>query len=158
MGSMRDRISEVVNFPTLRTILTNSDYRRWFFARLISLLRTRMSVQARRLVRRSPPTPAVAPSVHTSAFGGLLMESELARLVTSETHVEVVYGTADGNLAQVAEDADASRAIALLRRRDPAGLGWTVLEGPVHGLEDVTVQEQLMRLVLQRARGLMEPA
>src|SRR4029077_11188191 len=73
MGSMRNRIGEVVNFPTLRTISTNSDYRRWFFARLLSLLRTRVSVQARRLVRRSPPTPDAAPSVHTSAFRGLLM-------------------------------------------------------------------------------------
>lgn len=158
MGSMRGRIGEVVNLPTLRTILTHGDYRRWFFARLVSLLRTRVSVTAHRLARHSPPSPVVVPGDDAGAVRGLLMEGELARLITAETHVEVVYGTADGNLAQVAEDADASRAIALLRRRNPDRLAWTVLDGPVHGLEDVTVQEQLIRLVLQRARGLMEPA
>ncbi|MGH2878671.1 MAG: hypothetical protein ACRDK4_03570 [Solirubrobacteraceae bacterium] len=157
MGSMRDRVGELVNLPTLRAIATNGDYRRWFFARLLSLLRIRASVKARGLLKCAPATPAAALSSFADASRGLLMERELARLVTSGRSVEIVYGTADGNLAQVMGDADASRAIALLRRRDPALLEWTVLEGPVHGLEDATVQEKLAQLVLERACDLIGP-
>lgn len=157
IGSVRERIAEVINLPTARLVVTNGDYRRWFFARLVSIVRTRVSVKLQRLMRRSLPTPGAAPGGDAGTLQGLLMEDELARLITSETDIEVVYGTADRNLAQVAADADASRAIALLRRRGPGRLAWTVLDGPVHGLEDVAVQEQLVQLVLQRACGLNEP-
>ena len=65
-----------------------------------------------------------------------------------------VFGTHDGNLARICGAPDASRAVRILRDRRPAGLRWTVLEGPVHGLEDVGVQEQLIRLITGRARDL----
>ncbi len=158
VAHMRDRIREVINIATLRTIATNSDYRRWFFARLGSLVRTRASVRARRVARRTAPTQAVRPNGGLSSFRSLLLETELARLVMAGGHVEIVYGSLDDNLARVQKDIDASRAIALLRERGPNRLRWTVLDGPVHGFEDVAVQQQLIQLVVERARDLMGEA
>lgn len=154
---LRERLREVVNGPTLRTVAVNRQYRRWYFARLAALARTRASVSLGRLASRTrssaPQTPAAA-----SPGRGLVLESELARLITTGVRVEVVYGTLDGNLARVNGDPAASRAIQLLRDRRPAGLAWTVLDGSVHGLKDIAVQEELIQMVVQHARELDERA
>lgn len=156
--SLRDRIREAINGQSLRLVVTNGEYRRWFFARLSSLARTRVGAEFSRRKTRTPPAGAPERSPDANATGGLLLEAELARLVTGGTPVEIVYGTADANLTLVQENAHAVRALGLLRERHPALLTWTVLEGPVHGLEDVAVQEQLIALVLTRASGLRAPA
>jgi pimeloyl-ACP methyl ester carboxylesterase len=163
-ATVRERVREVVSLPALRTVATNRDYRRWYFARLASLAGTRATMQLRRLTagpprsgqpeRSASPERSARPQRSASPErSGLILERELARLVTGGSRVEVVYGTHDGNLARVSADPDATRAVRLLRDR-PAGLKWTVLEGPVHGLEDVGVQEQLIRLIAGRARDL----
>ncbi len=156
--SLREKVREVISLPTLRTVVTNRQYRRWYFARLASLARTRVAVKLSRLNGRTAPSRTPEPGADTRPGRGLLMESELARLVTTGSRVEVVFGSRDGNLARVDGDQDASRAIRLLRDRRPAGLAWTVLDGPVHGLEDVGIQEQLIELVVQRACDLMGQA
>jgi hypothetical protein len=84
----------------------------------------------------------------------MLVESELARLVMTGSHIEMVYGTSDDNLARIEGDAEAVRILRRLRDRRPAGLVWTVFDGAVHGLEDVALQEQLIRLILGRACDL----
>ena len=148
------RLREAVNRQTLRTVATNRDYRRWFFARLASLAKTKVAVKLSRPARHAPASSGAEPSAVVSPGRGLLMENELARLVTSGRQVEVVYGTNDDNLARVAADPDASRALRLLREHRPRGLAWTELEGAVHGMEDIAVQEQLIGLVVGRAREL----
>jgi alpha/beta superfamily hydrolase len=154
---LRDRIGELVSGPTLRTVATNRQYRQWFLARLAFLARTRVTVGLSRLARRTRPS-APRPGADSGPGRGLVLESELARLVTAGSDVDVVYGTLDDNLARVNGDQDASRAIRLLRERHPAHLAWTVLDGSVHGLEDIVVQEQLIQIVVQRARELTEHA
>lgn len=154
MASLRERIGEVVNLPTLRTVARNREYRRWFFARLVSLARTRVTVRLSRLATRAAPSLASEPSATISPGRGLLLESELARLITNGSHVELVFGSCDGNLARVGGDPEASRAIRLLQDGRSAGLAWTVFDGPVHGLEDAAIQEQVIRLVVRRACDL----
>jgi hypothetical protein len=154
---LRERLREVVNVPTLRTVVTNRQYRRWYLARLVSLARTRAAVSLSRLGKRTRSS-ALETAATTNPSRGLILESELARLVTAGNHVEVVYGTLDGNLAQVNGDPAASRAIQLLRDRRPSGLSWTVLDGSVHGFKDSVVQEQLIQLVIEHACELAERA
>jgi hypothetical protein len=152
VASVRERIRETFNLRTFRLLVTNREYRRWFFTRLVALARTRVAVKLGRIGnRRTPDTPSASHGAELA--GGLLVEAELARLVTTRRHVEVVYGAVDGNLARVEDDMRASRSLGLLRDR-PGGLVWTVLDGPVHGLEDTAVQEQLISLVVQRACDL----
>jgi alpha/beta superfamily hydrolase len=151
--TLGDKVREVLNGPTLRAIATNRDYRQWFFTRVSVLIRTRAKLRFDRLVKRAPGGAPEAGVSHTPGRG-LLLQSELARLITAGTGVEVVFGTYDGNLARVVDDPDAKRAVGLLQAGGPAGLRWTVLDGPVHGMEDVAMQEQLIALLLDRARGL----
>jgi pimeloyl-ACP methyl ester carboxylesterase len=153
-ASARERVREVVSLPALRTVATNRDYRRWYFARLASLAGSRATMRLRQLAAGRPSAGSLAASAAAGPGRGLILESELARLVTGGSSVEVVFGTHDGNLARVSGDPDAARAVRILRGRRPAGLRWTELEGPVHGLEDVGVQEQLIRLIAGRARDL----
>lgn len=153
IASFRERLREVINRPTLRTIATNREYRRWFFGRLASLAWTRATVQLSRLSSRTPASRTPEPSAGTRPGRGLLIERELARMVMTGSHIEVVFGTSDDNLARIEADAQASRALRRLRDR-PTGLVWTVFDGAVHGLEDVALQEQLIRLVVGRARDL----
>lgn len=155
MVALRERLQETFNRQTLRTVAVNRHYRRWFFARLVSLAKTKVAVKLSRPARYAPASPGVEPSAVVSSRSGLLMENELARLVTTGRQVEVVFGTSDGNMARVAADPDASRALRLLRENRPRGLAWTVLEGSVHGLEDIAVQEQLIGLVVRRASELI---
>lgn len=159
-ASLLEKIREVVNWSTIRTVATNAHYRRWYFARLASLVKTRVAVRLSELTSRTRPSasqPGEQPNAGTAPSRGLLLESELARLVTTGSHVEVVYGTVDGNLTRVESDPAAARAIRLLRDR-PVGLTWTVLDGSVHGLEDIIVQEELIRIIVQRALDLAEQA
>jgi pimeloyl-ACP methyl ester carboxylesterase len=151
MASAWQRLREVINGPALRTVAANREYRRWFFGRLASLARTRATVQLNRLTSRAPASRTPEPGAGTRPGRGLLVESELARLVMTGSHVEVVFGTSDDNLARIDGDAEASRALRRLQDRRPAGLVWTVFDGPVHGLEDVALQEQLIRLIAGRA-------
>jgi alpha/beta superfamily hydrolase len=151
MATFWEGLHEAVNRQTLRTAATNRHYRRWLFARLVSLARTKVAVKLSRPTRHTPASPGAEPSAVVSPGRGLLMENELARLVMTGRQVEVVYGTNDDNLARVTADPDASRALRLLREQRPRGLAWTVLEGSVHGLEDIAVQEQLIELVVGRA-------
>lgn len=152
---LHERIRGVINGSTLRIVVTNSQYRHWYFARLASLARSRMAVSLSRLGRRTRPG-APQPGVGTRPGRGLILETELARLVTTGTDVQVVYGSLDGSLARLEANLDASRAIQLLRDHRPAGLSWTVLDGSVHGFEDIAVQEELIQLVVQRACQLRE--
>lgn len=154
MASIRERVREVVNAPTLRAVAANREYRRWFFARLASLARTRAAAKLRRLTTRTPVSGETKPANGDGPGRGLLIEKGLARLVTAGRHVEIVFGTGDSNLARVESDPEAWRAVRLLRDRRPAALGWTVLDGPVHGMEDIAVQEQLIRFVIGRAGEL----
>lgn len=154
MASFRERLGEIINRPTLRTVATNREYRRWFFSRLASLAWTRATVQLSRLASRAPASRTPEPGADTRPGGGLLVESELARLVMSGSHIEMIYGTSDDNLARIEGDTEASRTLRRLRDRRPVGLVWTVLDGAVHGLEDVALQEQLIRLILGRACDL----
>lgn len=152
VASFGERVREVLNGPTLRAIVTNHDYRRWFFARLWVLARTRAQVKFDSLTGRSrgrQPQPSARPI----PARGLLLQSELARLAAVGARVEVVFGTYDGNLTRIVDDEDAKRAVGLLQRGS-AGLTWTVLDGPVHGMEEVAMQEQLIRLVVGRALEL----
>jgi alpha/beta superfamily hydrolase len=153
MATLWERLHEAFNLQTLRTITINRHYRRWFFARLISLAKTKVAVK---LSRPAPASPEAGTSAVVSPGRGLLMENELARLVTTGRQVEVVFGTNDGNLARVTADPEVSSALRLLREHRPRGLAWTVLEGSVHGLEDIAVQEQLIELVVGRARELTD--
>lgn len=152
VASLRERIREFASLPTLRTVGANREYRRWYFTRLASLARAKATVRLSRLATRTRPARAPEPAI--SPGRGLLLESELARLVTAGSHVEAVFGTLDANLAQIEADPDASRSIALLQDQRPAGLAWTVVDGSVHGLEDVAIQQQLIRLVVRRACDL----
>ena len=154
MASFRERLGEVINRSTLRTIATNREYRRWFLARLASLAWTRATVQLRRLASRTPASRTPEPSVGARPGRGLDVESELARLVMTGNHIELVYGTSDDNLVRIEGDAETSRSLQRLRDRRPAGLVWTVFDGAIHGLEDVALQEQLIRLILGRACDL----
>jgi hypothetical protein len=154
MASLRDRLGEVINRSTLRTIAMNREYRRWFFARFASLAWTRATVQLSRLASRTLASPTPEPSALPRPGRGVFIESELARLVMTGRHIEMVYGTWDDNLARIEDDAETSRALRRLRDHRPAGLKWTVFDGAVHGLEDVALQEQLIRLVLGRACDL----
>jgi hypothetical protein len=158
-ASLRARVGEIVNCRTLRAIATNSQYRRWFFAWFSSVATARMKAMAGRLTRRKPGV-STAPEPRATAIParGLLLENELARLVTAGSHVEVVYGSHDVNLARVEDSRDGSRAIRLLRGHRPVGLAWTVLEGPVHGLEDIGIQQQLTELVIRCAADMMGSA
>lgn len=158
VGSLLERIHDVINVPTMRIVVTNSQYRRWYFARLASLAATRVKVRLRRLARRAGSSSAPQPATDTSPGRGPMMEGELARLVATGSQVEVIFGSPDVNLESFDSDPDASRAIRLLRDRYPGGLVWTVLDGPVHGMEDTGVQEQLIQRVIQRARELAEQA
>ena len=155
MATLRERIGEVVNLPTLRIVATNREYRRWYVARHASLAKTKATIKLSRLATHTPPSSTPEPAAGTSPGRGLLLESELARLITNGSHVEVVFGTRDGNLARVEGDPDASRAIRLLQGGRPAGLAWTVFDGPVHGLEDAAIQEQVIQLVVRRACDLI---
>lgn len=161
MASIRERAGEVAGPAALRLVAANRQYRRWYFARLASLARARTAAQLRRLAApirsRAAPGRGPEPAAVAGPVPGLLLESELARLVSTGRHVEVVFGTSDRNLARVDGDPQAARAIRLLRDQ-PAGLSWTVIEGPVHGLEDVAVQEQLIQLLLRRGHDLMRSA
>jgi pimeloyl-ACP methyl ester carboxylesterase len=154
IASFRERLGEVINRQTLRTVATNREYRRWFFARLASLAWTRARVQLRRLAARTPASRTPEPGAGTRPGRGLLLESELARLVMTGNHIELVYGTSDDNLGRIEGDAEASRTLRLLRDRRPAGLVWSVFDGAIHGLEDVALQEELIRLILGRACDL----
>jgi len=154
MASFRERLGEVINRPALRAIATNREYRRWFLARFASLAWTRATIQLRRLASRTPASRTPEPSAGARPGRGMLIESELARLVMTGNHIELVYGTSDDNLVRIEGDAEASRSLRRLRDRRPAGLVWTVFDGAVHGLEDVALQEQLIRLILGRACDL----
>jgi pimeloyl-ACP methyl ester carboxylesterase len=156
VASLREKLHEVINRSTLRTVATNREYRRWFFGRLASLAWTKATVQLGRLTSRTPAsrTPEPGAGAGTGLGRGLLVESELARLVMTGNHIEVVYGTSDDNLTRIEGDAEASRTLRRLRDRRPTGLGWTLFDGPVHGLEDVALQEQLIRLIIGRACDL----
>ncbi len=154
VASSWEKLREVVNGPTLRTVATNREYRRWFFSRLASLARTRAAVQLGRLTSRTPASRTPEPSAGTHPGRGLLVESELARLVVTGSRIEAVFGTSDENLARIDADPEASSALRRLRDRRPAGLVWTVFDGPVHGFEDVALQEQLIRLIVGRACDL----
>jgi len=154
MVSFREKLGEIINRTTLRSVATNREYRRWFFSRLASLAWTKATVQLSRLASRTPVSRALEPSAGARPGRGMLIESELARLVMTGSHIEVVYGTSDDNLARIETDAGASRALRRLRGRRPTGLAWTVFDGAVHGLEDVALQEQLIRLIVGRACDL----
>jgi pimeloyl-ACP methyl ester carboxylesterase len=154
MASFLERLREVINRPALRTVATNREYRRWFFARLASLAWTRATVLLSRPASRIPAGRTPEPSAGPRLGRGLLIESELARLVMTGNHIEVVFGTSDENLARIDGDAEASRALRRLRDRRPTGLVWTTFDGAVHGLEDVALQEQLIRLITGLARDL----
>jgi pimeloyl-ACP methyl ester carboxylesterase len=154
MASFRERLREVINGPTLRTVVTNGEYRRWFFGRLASLARTKATVRVSRLTSRTSASRTPEPSAAARPGPGMLIESELARLVMTGGHIEMVFGTSDDNLARIEGHAEASRALRRLRDRRPAGLVWTVFDGAVHGLEDVALQEQLIHLVVERACDL----
>ena len=154
MASFQEKVREVINRPTLRTVASNREYRRWFFGRLASLAWTRATVQLGRLASRTPASRTPEPSAGTRPGGGLPIESELARLVMTGNHIEAVFGTSDDNLARIDADAEASRALRRLRDRRPTGLVWTIFDGAVHGLEDVALQEQLIRLITGLARDL----
>jgi O-antigen/teichoic acid export membrane protein len=151
-GSLRDKIREIANRSTLRAVAMDSDYRRWFFARLATLARAK----AAPLVRRSSQNGSggAAQSVKPAPPVGMLLEAELARLVADGRYLEVVYGSHDENLGRVERSSAATRATGLMRREP--NFVWTVLEGPVHGLEDTVVQEELIRLVVGRAVALSE--
>jgi pimeloyl-ACP methyl ester carboxylesterase len=149
MASSWEKLREIINHPTLRAVATNRDYRRWLFGRLASLAWTKATVQLSRLASRTPASRTPEPGAGTRP--GLLIESELARMIMAGSHIEVVFGTSDENLARIDGDAEASRALGRLRDRRPSGLVWTVFDGPVHGLEDVAIQEQLIRLIVGRA-------
>ena len=151
VASFREKVREVINRPTLRTVATNREYRRWYFSRLASLARIRATVQLSRLASRTPGSRIPEPTAGTR---GLLIASELARLVMTGNHIEMVFGTMDDNLARINADAEAPRVLQRLRDRRPTGLVWTVFDGPVHGLEDVALQEQLIRLIIGLARDL----
>lgn len=152
--SRRERIQGVINRQTLRTAATNSHYRRWFLARLKSLVMTKATVKLKRLKPLAPASRAAEPDVDANPGRGLLMETELAGLVMTGRHVEIVYGTADANLALIGADPEAMRAVRFLQEQRPVGLTWTVLDGAVHGLEDIAVQEQVVQLIVGRAREL----
>jgi pimeloyl-ACP methyl ester carboxylesterase len=154
MASFLEKVREVINRPTLRTVATNPEYRRWFFGRLASLAWTRATVQLSRLASRTPASRTAEPSAGPRLGRGLLIESQLARLVMTGNHIEVVFGTSDDNLARIDADAEASRALRRLRDCRPTGLVWTIFDGAVHGLEDVALQEQLIRLITGLARDL----
>lgn len=154
MASFWEKVREVINRPTLRTVATNREYRRWFFGRLASLAWTRATVQLSRLASRTPASRPAEPNAGIRVGRGLLIESELARLIMTGNHIEVVFGTSDDNLARIDADAEASRGLRQLRDRRPTGLVWTVFDGAVHGLEDVALQEQLIRLVVGLACDL----
>jgi pimeloyl-ACP methyl ester carboxylesterase len=154
MASFLERLREVINRPTLRTVATNREYRRWFFARLASLAWTRATVLLSRPASRTPASRTPEPSAGPRLGRGLLIESELARLVMTGNHIEAVFGTSDENLARIDGDAEASRALRRLRDRRPTGLVWTTFDGAVHGLEDVALQEKLIRLITGLARDL----
>jgi pimeloyl-ACP methyl ester carboxylesterase len=156
MASFREKLREVINRSTLRTVATNREYRRWFFGRLGSLAWTRATIQLSRLASRTPASRTPEPSAGTRLGRGLLIESELARLVMTGSHIEMVFGTSDDNLARINGDAEASRTLRRLQDRHPTGLVWTVFDGAVHGLEEVALQEQLIRLIIGRARDLTE--
>ncbi len=153
MASLRERAGEMLSPAALRLLAANRQYRRWYLARLATLARTRAAVALTRLGTRTRPEPAAA----AGPARGLLVERELAQLVTTGRHVEVVFGTSDGNLARVDGDPAAAHAIRRLRDR-PGGLGWTLIDGPVHGLEDVAVQDELIQLVLRRVHDLSRAA
>lgn len=152
-ASRRDKIREVANRSTLRAVATDRDFRRWFFARLASLAKAR----AAPLVRRSSHNgSASAPqSAKLVLPSGMLLEAELARLVAAGCYLEIVYGSHDENLGRVEQSSAATRATGLMRREP--NFVWTVLDGSVHGLEDIVVQEELIRLVVSRAVALSEP-
>ena len=154
MASSWEKLREVVNRTTLHTVATNREYRRWFFGRLAFLAWTRATVQLSRFTSRTAASRTPEPSAGAGPSRGLLIESELARLVTTGSHIEVVFGTSDENLARIHGEAAASRALRRLRDRRPTGLVWTVFDGPVHGLEDVALQKQLIRLIVGRACDL----
>jgi pimeloyl-ACP methyl ester carboxylesterase len=160
VASLREKLREVINRPTLRTVATNREYRRWFLARLASLAWTRATVQLGRLTSRTPagrtpdPGRTPEPGAVTRLGRGLLLESELARLIMTGSPIEAVFGTSDDNLAVIEGDAEASHALQRLRDHSPAGLAWTVFGGAVHGWEDLAVQEELIRLIVGRACDL----
>ena len=153
-ASLRERISAIVNRRTLRALATNGQYRRWFFTWFISVSAAKVRAMLGGLAKREPASSAPEQKTSVGSGRGLLLEKDLARLVTTGSHVEVVYGTHDGNLARVDGDPGASRAIRLLEGHRPTGLVRTVLDGPVHGLEDIGIQQQLTELVIRSAQGL----
>lgn len=154
IASRRDRIREVTNRSAIRAVATDGDYRRWFFARLASLARTKAAVAFARRSTHSRSNGGPQHEAPTTRPGGMLLEAELARLAALGTHLEIVYGDRDESLRRIERSSAATRSIGLLRHEP--NFVWTLLGGSVHGLEDVAVQEELIRLVVRRAGALSE--
>ena len=154
-ASRRDRIREVANRSTLRAVAVDADYRRWFFARLASLARTRAALTLSRQFGRRKEARTLGPESPAARTDSMLLEAELARLVAAGCRLEFVYGSHDESLQRLERSSAAIRSIGLMRREP--NVVWTLLDGSVHGLEDVIVQEQLIRLVVDRAVTLSQP-
>lgn len=152
-GSLRGKAHQLINLRTLRTLATNADYRRWFFRRLGAMVRALVEAKLDRSGSR-PPGGAPEAAAKVVPPRGLLIERDLAQLVTRGVPVQVVFGAKDDGLRDAETDPEAARALRLLRENRVSPLGWTVVDGPVHGMEEVATQETMIQLVLQRAHEL----
>jgi hypothetical protein len=82
---------------------------------------------------------------------GLLVGAELRAILESGAALDLVFGSEDGNLAVVEHDRASVAALDDLRTLG-SGLGWHVIPGAVHGLEDASVQAAVIAFVTEAAR------
>jgi alpha/beta superfamily hydrolase len=157
MASIRARTFEVVNPAALRSVVTDREYRRWYLARLGALVRAKAATRLSRgsarpePLRRSEQIPAGEPD------RSLILADDLASLVERGTEIEIVYGSRDETRARLERSPSARRSLRHLQDRRASTLVSRVLDGPVHGFEDIAVQEQVTRLVVQRAVEVAGP-
>jgi hypothetical protein len=149
------RANAIVTGTLVRSLLGNKQYRRWFFARYRRLVIA--AVTAKLAARRGSPGPVVeARSDGLQATNGLLVEDELAGLLFSGRFVDVLYGVEDANYQVLTTDGEANRAIERLLLSD-VRLGWNVVEGAIHGLEDIDVQRRIIEFVTTTVSARTQP-
>jgi len=163
--SLRQRVTGLVNRATVTAVITNPEFRRWYLARVWSLATAHLRVRGRALTRALPrlfagaahwphrsAVPGPGGHAHFPMTGaGLLVGAELRAILESGAALDLVFGSEDGNLAVVEHDQASVAALDDLRTLG-SGLGWHVIPGAVHGLEDASVQAAVIAFVTEAAR------